>query len=109
MYHQIITFIFKKIFIVFICLELVSLILLVTFRLYNLSFLKIKNSEPLTVYFSKKHLPHPIFRQPVTKDHNKEIFDPNTVFGSVMGSAFIFAWFGVLIIGIFIRQKLKKK
>ena len=36
-------------------------------------------------------------------------FDPNTVFGSVMGSAFIFIWFGVLIIGIFIRQKLKKK
>ena len=39
--------------------------------------------------------------------HNQ--FDPNTVFGSVMGSAFIFAWLGVLIIGIFIRQKLKKK
>ena len=38
--------------------------------------------------------------------HNQ--FDPNTVFGSVMGSAFIFIWFGVLIIGIFIRQKLKK-
>ena len=36
-------------------------------------------------------------------------FDPNTVFGSVMGSAFIFIWFGVLIIGIFIKQKLKKK
>ncbi|MBT3918611.1 MAG: hypothetical protein HOF25_05085 [Nitrosomonadales bacterium] len=39
--------------------------------------------------------------------HNQ--FDPNTVFGSVMGSAFIFIWFGVLIIGIFIRQKLKNK
>ena len=39
--------------------------------------------------------------------HNQ--FDPNTVFGSVMGSAFIFIWFGVLIIGIFIKQKLKKK
>ena len=39
--------------------------------------------------------------------HNQ--FDPNTVFGSVMGSAFIFSWFGVLIVGIFIRQKLKKK
>tara|TARA_B100000497_G_C7350252_1_gene228718 strand:- start:366 stop:545 length:180 start_codon:yes stop_codon:yes gene_type:complete len=39
--------------------------------------------------------------------HNK--FDPNTVFGSVMGSAFIFIWFGVLVIGIFIRQKLRKK
>jgi hypothetical protein len=39
--------------------------------------------------------------------HNQ--FNPNTVFGGVMGSAFIFAWFGVLIIGIFIRQKLKKK
>ena len=39
--------------------------------------------------------------------HNQ--FDPNTVFGSVTGSAFIFIWFGVLIIGIFIRQKLKKK
>ncbi len=39
--------------------------------------------------------------------HNQ--LDPNTVFGSVMGSAFIFIWFGVLIIGIFIRQKLKKK
>ena len=39
--------------------------------------------------------------------HNQ--FDPNTVFGSVMGSAFIIIWFGVLIIGIFIRQKLKKK
>jgi len=38
--------------------------------------------------------------------HNQ--FDPNTVFGSVMGSAFIFIWFGVLIIGIFIKQKLKK-
>jgi hypothetical protein len=39
--------------------------------------------------------------------HNQ--FYPNTVFGSVMGSAFIFIWFGVLIIGIFIKQKLKKK
>ena len=39
--------------------------------------------------------------------HNQ--FNPNTVFGSVMGSAFIFIWFGVLIIGIFIKQKLKKK
>ena len=39
--------------------------------------------------------------------HNQ--FDPNTVFGSVMGSAFIFIWFGVLIIGIFIKQKFKKK
>ncbi len=39
--------------------------------------------------------------------HNQ--FNPNTVFGSVMGSAFIFIWFGVLIIGIFIRQKLKNK
>ena len=39
--------------------------------------------------------------------HNQ--FNPNTVFGSVMESAFIFIWFGVLIIGIFIRQKLKKK
>lgn len=39
--------------------------------------------------------------------HNQ--FDPNTVFGSVMGSAFIFIWFGVLIIGIFIKQKIKKK
>ena len=39
--------------------------------------------------------------------HNQ--FNPNTVFGSVMGIAFIFIWFGVLIIGIFIRQKLKNK
>ena len=39
--------------------------------------------------------------------HNQ--FDPNTVFGSVMGSAFIFIWFGVLIIGIFIKTKIKKE
>lgn len=39
--------------------------------------------------------------------HNQ--FDPNTVIGSVMGSVFIFFWFGVLVIGIFINQKSKKK
>ena len=39
--------------------------------------------------------------------HNQ--FDPNTVLGSVIGSAFIFFWFAVLIIGIFIRQKIKNK
>jgi hypothetical protein len=39
--------------------------------------------------------------------HNQ--FNPNTVFGSVMGSAFIFIWLGAFIIGIFIKQKLKKK
>jgi len=39
--------------------------------------------------------------------HNE--FDPNTVIGSVMGSVFIFFWFGVLVIGIFINQKSKKK
>ena len=35
-------------------------------------------------------------------------FDPTTVIGSVMGSAFIFIWIGVLIIGIFIWIKLIK-
>ena len=39
--------------------------------------------------------------------HNQ--FDPNTVIGSVIGSVFIFFWFGVLVIGIFINQKSKKK
>ena len=39
--------------------------------------------------------------------HNK--FDPSTVIGSVIGSAFIFVWIAFLIIGIFIRQKLNKK
>ena len=36
-------------------------------------------------------------------------FDPNTVIGSVMGSAFIFIWIGALIIGIFAWIKLNKK
>jgi len=36
-------------------------------------------------------------------------FDPNTVIGSVMGSAFIFIWIGVLVIGIFAWIKLNKK
>ena len=36
-------------------------------------------------------------------------FDPTTVIGSVMGSAFIFAWLGVLVIGIFAWIKLNKK
>ena len=36
-------------------------------------------------------------------------FDPTTVVGSVMGSAFIFVWIGALVIGIFIWIKLNKK
>tara|TARA_B100000768_G_C11182684_1_gene333651 strand:- start:210 stop:386 length:177 start_codon:yes stop_codon:yes gene_type:complete len=36
-------------------------------------------------------------------------FDSATVIGSVMGSAFIFIWIGVLVIGIFVWIKLKKK
>ena len=36
-------------------------------------------------------------------------FDPATVNGSVMGSAFIFIWIGVLVIGIFTWIKLNKK
>ena len=36
-------------------------------------------------------------------------FDPNTVIGSVMGSAFIFIWIGLLVIGIFTWIKLNKK
>ena len=36
-------------------------------------------------------------------------FDSTTVIGSVMGSAFIFIWIGVLVIGIFVWIKLKKK
>ncbi len=36
-------------------------------------------------------------------------FDPTTVIGSVMGSAFIFIWIGALIIGIFAWIKLNKK
>ena len=36
-------------------------------------------------------------------------FDPTTVIGSVLGSAFIFVWIGLLIIGIFIWIKLNKK
>jgi hypothetical protein len=39
--------------------------------------------------------------------HNQ--FDPNTVIGSVLGSAFIFFWIAVLIVGIFIKQKRQKK
>jgi len=39
--------------------------------------------------------------------HNQ--FDPSTVFGSVVGSVFIFVWIAFLIIGIFIQQKLNKK
>jgi|TARA_B110000003_G_scaffold160658_2_gene160741 hypothetical protein len=35
-------------------------------------------------------------------------FDPTTVTGSVMGSAFIFIWIGVLVIGIFSWIKLNK-
>ena len=35
-------------------------------------------------------------------------FDPTTVIGSVMGSAFIFIWIGLLIIGIFAWIKLMK-
>ena len=76
---QNISIIFKNILILFLCIELISLILLFTLRLYNLSFLKIKNSEPLIVYFSKKHLPHPIFRKSISKYNYKESFDPNTV------------------------------
>jgi len=36
-------------------------------------------------------------------------FDPTTVIGSVMGSAFIFIWIGALVIGIFAWIKLIKK
>ena len=36
-------------------------------------------------------------------------FDPSTVIGSVMGSAFIFIWIGALVIGIFVWIKLNKK
>ena len=36
-------------------------------------------------------------------------FDSTTVIGSVMGSAFIFIWIGLLIIGIFVWVKLNKK
>ena len=36
-------------------------------------------------------------------------FDPATVTGSVMGSAFIFIWIGALVIGIFAWIKLNKK
>jgi|TARA_B110000967_G_C18861359_1_gene550149 hypothetical protein len=36
-------------------------------------------------------------------------FDSSTVIGSVMGSAFIFIWIGVLVIGIFAWIKLGKK
>jgi hypothetical protein len=36
-------------------------------------------------------------------------FDPATVIGSVMGSAFIFIWIGALVIGIFAWIKLNKK
>ena len=36
-------------------------------------------------------------------------FDSSTVIGSVMGSAFIFIWIGVLVIGIFAWNKLGKK
>jgi len=35
-------------------------------------------------------------------------FDSNTVSGSVMGSAFIFIWIAILVIGIFSWTKLKK-
>ena len=36
-------------------------------------------------------------------------FDPTTVIGSVMGSAFIFIWIGALVIRIFAWIKLNKK
>jgi|TARA_B110000438_G_C15742780_1_gene619262 hypothetical protein len=38
---------------------------------------------------------------------NKQ-FDPTTVVGSVMGSAFIFIWIAILVVGIFSWIKLKK-
>ena len=36
-------------------------------------------------------------------------FDPTTVTGSVMGSAFVFIWIGVLVIGTFALIKINKK
>ena len=36
-------------------------------------------------------------------------FDPATVTGSVMGSAFIFIWIGALVIGAFAWIKINKK
>ncbi len=73
----------KKTLIFLFCLELISLLILSLMRLYNFSYSKILNKEPIVVYFSKKHLPHPIFRKRLSENNleGNDIykFDPNTV------------------------------
>ena len=66
------------------CVELISLFFLLVLRLYNFSYFKITNNEPIIVFFSKKHLPHPLVRKSFSKENdlsnnNLEKYDPNSV------------------------------
>lgn len=70
---------FKKILIFIFCIEFISLTLLFILRIYNLAYFKISNIEPLVVYFSKNHLPHPILRKSKLNSNGTDLFDPNTV------------------------------
>jgi hypothetical protein len=73
----------KKILIFLFCLEFVSLTILFMLRLYNFSYQKIFNKEPLIIFFSKNHLPHPILRKSIFSNEINNVkalnFDPNTV------------------------------
>ena len=73
----------KTIFIIFFT-EVISLLILFSLRFINIVYLKLNSYEPLTVYFSKSHLPHPIFRKSKNEYNamshsNLKDFDPNTV------------------------------
>ena len=74
---------FKKTLIFLFCLEFISLLILFMMKIYNFSYQKIFSKKPIVVYFSKNHLPHPIFRKSISsKDiYNSRAtnFDPNTV------------------------------
>ena len=48
----------KKTLIVIFFIETISLLILFSFRFFNIVYLKLNSSEPLIVYFSKNHLPH---------------------------------------------------
>ena len=73
----------KTIFIIFFT-EVISLLILFSLRFVNIVYLKLNSYEPLIVYFSKNHLPHPIFRKSKNEynamsHNNLKDFDPNTV------------------------------
>lgn len=74
----------KKTLIVIFFIETISLLILFSFRFFNIVYLKLNSSEPLIVYFSKNHLPHPVLRKSknnynAMNDNNLKDFDPNTV------------------------------